>query len=705
MAGGAFVELLARVIAVLAGAVGVGGVAYAVHRRRLLFQYLLMPVGVVLGYVVALVLPNATGVTGTVPALVRGAIRNGGLAQPPIPFDPGWRFLVVVLLLFVGAAAASIATSLGRPLLAVVVPLPVVLAAALNQPDGRDLISGGVSLVLLVAALLVSYTAELSDQAEGGISRAFEARQLARGGAAMVAVLALLGGLSQASLLFPVKDSPATKPQKPQVQPLKAVKDRPLFDVKSTLTGPWRLGVLDEYDGTSWLLPPFDLDRVVDPATDGTVPGPRRTPVRAEFTVRDLGGFTLPVPAGVVSISGAKGDVGFDPRTQVFRTRSGAAGEGFHYTVEAARPANGTELRASGGGSVPTDIKRFTHIPDPPLDVTELLGKAPTNPFERLQTLRAQLYKNVTAAGSGVPVDINSARVVAMLHGADATPFEIVAAEAMLARWAGLPSRIGYGFSGGSAVAGGREFRPRDGANWLEVYLGEQGWVQIVGTPPRARSSLSADQKNTKPTIHPSDELTLQVYLPVESPNPLQFFQVVRYWLKVAAPFVAGLVALVLVFPWPMKLWRRRSRRRWAEAHGLQGRIAVAYAEFRDLAIDLGIGSASDTPLDFLDATVDDDEHAELAWLVTRALWGDLARDLRDDDAVAAETLAASLRTRLLNAQPVPARASALVSKASLRAPFDRGLPNPWRARKRRRPLATAGRWLASGRRLLPRPT
>jgi hypothetical protein len=705
MAGGAFVELLARAVAVLAGAIGVGGVAYAIRRGRLIYQYLLMPIGIVVGYLVALVLPNATGVTGTVPALVRGAIRNGGLAQPPIPFDPGWRFLVVVLMLFVGAAAASIGTALGKPRLAVVVPLPVVLAAALNQPEGRDLVSGGVSLVLLVAALLVSFTAELSDAAEGGVSRAFEARQLARGGAAMVAVLALLGGLSQAALLFPVKDSPATKPQKPQVQPLKAVKDRPLFDVRSSLTGPWRLGVLDEYDGTSWLLPPFDLDRLVDTAADGTVPGPRRPPVSAEFTVRDLGGFTLPVPAGVVRISGAKGDVGFDPRTQVFRTRSGAAGEGFHYTVQAARPANGTELRSAGSGSLPDDVKRFLEVPDAPVEVTQLMTKAPTNPFERLQTLRAQLYKKVTAAGSGVPVDINAARVVAMLNGSDATPFEIVAAEALLARWAGLPSRIGYGFSGGSAVAGGRQFRPRDGANWLEVYLGEQGWVPIVGTPPRARSSLTADPKNTKPTIRPSDELTLQVYLPLQSPNPLQFFQVVRYWLKVAAPFAAGLVVLVVAFPWPVKLWRRRARRRWAETRGVPGRIAVAYAELRDLAIDLDVGSASDTPLDFLDATVEDDEHAELAWLVTRALWGDLSRDLRDDDAVAAETLAASLRSRLYNAQPVPTRAAALVSKASLRAPFDRGLPNPWRTARRRRRLAGARRWLAARRRaLLPRP-
>lgn len=702
VAGGAFAEFLARLVAVLAGAVGVGGVALAIRQGRVVLQYLLVPAGFILGYVVALVLPNATGVTGTVPELVRAALSNGGLAEPPIPFDPGWRFLIVVLLVFVGAAGASLATALGRPRIAILVPLPVVLAAALNQPEGRDLVSGVVALVLLVGALLVSYTAELADDAEGGaVSRAFELRQLGRGAAAMAAVLAVLGALSQASVLFPVnEDESQAQPQKPQVQPLSAVPDRPLFTVSSTLRGPWRLGVLDEYDGSGWLLPPFDLKRAVEPDSSGSVPGPDRPTLSADFTIKDLGGFTLPAPAGTVRIEGAKGDVGFDPRTQVFRTRRGSAGEGFTYRVQAGRPLTGTELRTAAGGPVPNDVRRFAKVPEPPLEVRRLLDAAPANPFERVQSLRAKLYTSITAAGSGVPVDINSARVVAMLQGGEASPFEIVAAEALLARWAGLPARIGYGFNGGGAVEGGREFRPRDGANWLEVHLGAASWVPIIGTPPKARSSLTADPKNQQPTIKPSDELSLQVYLPIRNENPLQFFQVVRYYLKFALPAMAAGGLLLAVFPYPVKMLRRRRRGRWARRGGPAGRIAVAYAELRDSAIDLGVGSPSATPLEFLDATVEDDEHQELAWLVTRALWGDLARDLRDDDAAAAETLALSLRRRLTGAQNVSARVSAAVSKASLRRPFDAGLPNPWPAPRGR---ATRARVRLLLRRLVPR--
>ncbi len=108
---------------------------------------------------------------------------------------------------------------------------------------------------------------------------------------------------------------------------------------------------------------------------------------------------------------------------------------------------------------------------------------------------------------------------------------------------------------------------------------------------------------------------------------------------------------LVVTFPFFVKLLRTRRRRAWGRDRGPAGRIAVAYSSVRDLAIDLDIGRRSATPLEFLDATVDDEEHAELAWLVTRGLWGDLSRDLRDDDAAAAELLAASLRRRLGGAQ------------------------------------------------------
>lgn len=679
VAGGVFQGWMARPVALAGATAGVGGVWLALRRGKPVLQYGVVPGAFILGYLAALILPNDTGVTGTVPELVRKAVENGGLSQPPVPFDPGWRFLIVALTTLIGAAGASLAIGHHRPKLALLVPLPIVIAGALSQPPGGEVLAGVVALVLLVSGLMMTFSAELADEADAGPR--FEMRQLLRGAAGVAASLVVVGALSQAGALFPEPEVDDTaKPQKPQVRSLKDVRDRPLFEVKADpgvdASGPWRIGVLDEYDDGGWLLPPLDMKRFQDEIAPSFAAD--RATVKALVTIRDIEGFNLPALAAPVSVGNAGGNVGYDPRTQVLRVRKGSPGAGYRYTIEAARPPTGAEL-AAAFGDTPDDVARFAKAPEPPLLVVDLLGSAPGNQWERLQFVRSKLYASVIAAGAGVPVDINPARVSELLRGGAATPYEIVAAEAMLARWAGVPARIGYGFKGGSPLPDGAvEFRPKDGANWLEVWFPNVGWTPIVGTPPRATPSLNNEAKNKEETIRPAEELSLQIYLPVQNENPLFLFQVVRYWLVVALPFAVAGVVFIAALPWLLKLWRRRRRVRWALAHGVAARIAVAYADFRDTALDFNIGDVHATALEFLESVAEDDEHAEMAWLVTRGLYGDLARDLQPADADMAEVMSASLRRRLARAQTGAAQLTAAISKASLRAPYDAALPNTW---------------------------
>lgn len=679
VAAGVFQGWMARPVALVGAAAGVGGVFLAVRRAKPVLQYGVVPGAFILGYLAALILPNDTGVTGTVPELVRKAIENGGLSQPPVPFDPGWRFVIVALMCLVGAAATSLAIGLNRPKLSMLIPLPIVVAAALSQPEGSEVLAGVVALVLLVAALMMTFSAELADDADVGPR--FEIRQLIRGAGGVAASLVVVAAMSQAGALFPEPEVDDTaKPQKPQTQPLNKVRDRPLFEVQAAdgadASGPWRIGVLDTYDKGGWLLPPLDMKRFEDDIA-GDEAGARGT-VRALVTIRDIDGFNLPALAAPTSIGDAGGDVGYDPRTQVLRVRKGSPGEGYRYTIEAARPPTGQEL-AAAFGDTPADLGRFAEAPEPPLIVVDMLATAPNNPWERLQFMRSKLYGSVIAAGAGVPVDINAARVGELLRGGTATPYEIVAAEALLARWAGVPARIGYGFKGGTPLPGGAvEFRPKDGANWLEVWFPSIGWTPIVGTPPKAQPSLNNEAKNVEEAIRPAEELSLQIYLPVQNQNPLFLFQVVRYWLVTLLPVLLLAVLFVAALPWLLKQWRRQRRVRWALAGGPGARIAAAYAEFRDLALDFNVGTAMATPLEFLEAVADDDEHAELAWLVTRGLYGDLSRDLQPSDADAAEAMSASLRRRLARAQSGAAQLTAAISKTSLRTPYDAALPNAW---------------------------
>ncbi len=676
MLGGIFEGSLARMLGVLAVGVGVATIGLAARlSSRSSAEYLLIPAAFLAAVVASIALPNATGSTGTVPELVMRAIRNGGLLQPPVPFDPGWRFLFVSLSVLLAGALCSLGLSTRKPLLMPGLVLPLIFGGGLLQAEGSEVVSTLVSLVTLVGASMVLYTAHVAGET-GGVR--FELRQVVRGAAALVAVCALIAGLSRLEVLFPAADRIVDpKPQKPRIVPLSEVKDEVLFRVESEMPGPWRLGVLDSYDDDTWLLPAVDQQRMAPLGSAGVLDGAEvgGESVTASFTVQALQGFTIPAPPNPVEVDTTTAKI--DRRTQVLRVSGSSPGREFTYTVRAVAPPSGPELAASAG-QVPDELLPYTEVAPMPPGLATLMDGAPPNQWERLQYLRARLYEKVVAAGSGVPAPVRPERVEEMLGGAEATPFEITAAEAMLARWARIPARIGYGFHRGELVQDAWEVRPRHGANWLEAWFPGRGWVPVLGVPPRARASLSSDAKNRDVLTRPSDELTLEIYIPLVKQNPLLLYIVIRYWLLVASPFIATGALLWAFYPALLRSLRSRKRRRWARARGARDRIAVAYAEFRDAANDLNAGDPYDTPLEFLERIAPDDEHEEMAWLVTRSLWGDLSRGITDEDVEAASTMARSLRRRLTRAQTGLTRLLALTSRRSLREPFDPSMPNVW---------------------------
>jgi hypothetical protein len=334
-----------------------------------------------------------------------------------------------------------------------------------------------------------------------------------------------------------------------------------------------------------------------------------------------------------------------------------------------------------------------------------LLSEAPANPWDRLDFARRALSEVVVASGAGSPEDVDNKTVERLLSGNhEGTPFEIVAVEALLTRWAGVPSRIGFGFDGVNIEGeeGLRTVRPKNAAQWLEAYFEGYGWVPLIETPDQAKATLDSDPNARFDTqIQPSDDIAVEVYVPVEVRDARLLFELVRARLLQALPWVAVLLGLWLGYPSAAKTLRRRRRRRWAAARGARAQIVAEYAEFRDAATDLNVGDPFDTPLEYLLRVQEDDQHAELAWLVARVLYGDMADTCTDRDARAAETLALSLRRRMARAQPVQVRLFAAISRSSLRRPYSTELPTvqlPRIARfvriprtRRRRHATTAG--------------
>jgi hypothetical protein len=687
MVGGLFRPFSAHLVALAGVVVGTATAALAQRGRSWsVLQWLTAPLAFLVGLL--LMAPDLGG-GATLSRLVSDAVHSGGLLQPPVPLDPGWKVILVVLLALVATGAASIAMATQRPRLGVALPLPLTMGVAIIQPPSAQLASASLAIVLVVVAMSVAYGAELGR--DGQLGGAFEVRRLVRTSGVAVVLFAAITALNSVGFLFPQPDrNHVIPPQRPPLSP--PISDRVLLSYTAATAQPLRLGVIDTYDQAAhaWLLPGYDanrLERLESPVEIPGQPSPPAsgTPVDVSVTIGDWDGHALPSIAGLARVDGLGGAVSFDPRTQAISLADRPVTAGMRFTLVGEPAPSGRELASAGAAGA--SMQQYLNAPSPPNEVVVVLrdcrdaaqhSRHGNDRFDILQCARQKLFSEVVASGAGVPSDVSPGRVAEMLRGGEASPYEITAAEALIARWAGVPARIGYGYYGGDRQSDGSfQVHPRHAATWLEAYFDGTGWVPILGQPPRATASTSPAEKNKVPAIA-TDHLQLILYIPYQRPSLHLLYETVQYVVVRTVPALLIAVLLLAGYPWLVKALRSRRRRRWAQPLGLAERIAVAYTEMRDRARDLSIGDPTVSPLTFLECVAADAEHEELAWLVSRALWGDLRRDLRSDDALAAERWSRSVARRLDRAQPMGNRLLSRISRASLRDPFSTEVPNLW---------------------------
>ncbi len=679
MVGGVFTGASPRFWAGVAGGLGI---AAAVWIRRLR-NPIVMNIGIALGVLfVGIILAAPGGSVGDVLNLgpfLREAVTSGEVQRPPVEFTLGWRAILGWLMGGLGLAAAWVGIELRRPALGLLIPLPVIAVSAISIPDEQRVASGIAALALFAIGLGLLSGIDLE---EGGEQRslAFELRRAARALPLIGVITVGLFFLAQANVLFPAPlYDPTQSAREPETVPLSDVPDRVLFSVKSQVTGPWRMGSLDVYDGDSWKLPPFAENRTQEVPESGIIDPELRPGVRADFRVEGLNGAVLPGLPNLVGLVAEGPELAYDQRTGVIRLAEGSIQTGLEYTVTAARIPSVQELQSVDVEArlpdelVGVDSERFLDIPPPPPAVQDLLRRAPnSSDWDTLNFMRNEFLDTVVASGAGQPKAVSPERVQDMLAGSqEGTPYEIVAAQAMLARWAGVPSRIGYGFDGGEQGEGGFvEVRPIHGASFLEVYFPGYKWLPLIGTPQQAKASFGEEEQQFNQNVLASDEFAASLYVPTETDPRSFLFEQIRAIFSIVLPVL--LLALLVYFGYPAvrKAYLRARRRSWAQGRGPEARIALAYAELRDLATDFGYRYHDDTPLMFLDRVVPDQEHMELAWLVTRTMWGDLQQEITEEDTRAAEELSGTLKKRLSQAHPFTLRFIAALSRLSLRYPY-----------------------------------
>ncbi len=672
--GSIFEGLPGKIHPAIAGLCGIGVAAQASRRKSALVANLTIILGITAVGIV-LVLPEGLDNITKLSTILKEAAAARSVLRPPAEFLPGFQLIVGWLMACVGFAAGWVGIEMRKPVIGMIVPLPLIAMGAISVPDNSKLGAGLAALVLMILglALLSSLNNLTASEGNPAPSLAYEARRAAKALPLIGFLVAAMFALAKTGFLFPAPYiDPVRDAQRPKAVPLSQVEDKVLFQVRSKISGPWRIGLLDIYQENEWRLPPFAESDLQPVPESGIVDSTLEAGRQADFLIKGLGGSVLP---GLPNTTGvvAKGSYAYDPRTGNIRLTEGQIRDNLSYTVQSADLPTEEALKALNF-QLPKNVKRFAEIPDPPPQIQGLLDEAPKEPvWDRLEFLRKRLLETVTAAGPGTPVAVPPSKVEDMIFGKkEASPFEIVAAQAMLARWAGVPARIAYGYDGGELVGEGiREVRPKHGASWLEVYFPGFKWLPLIGSPLKAKTNLTPEgPTNADPNVQPSEDIAVQVYIPLRIEEKGFIYDQIRRIVLLLIPIALVALIVYLVYPSIAKSIRKSRRRGWAESHGPIARIEVAYAEFRDTCSDFGYGSSHATPLGFYDKFVEDEEHREFAWLVTRILYGDLREEVDLDDATAAQELSRSLRVRLKQAQPLTLRTIALMSRLSLKNPY-----------------------------------
>jgi TgpA N-terminal domain/Transglutaminase-like superfamily len=629
LAGAAFASAFDAgdlVVPVAAGAVGaaaVSAVLTGVGRRRLAVASL---------GAVALLVPLAMVAIGGGPSDVLTGVQDGArsILTSAVPTPAGPPVLVVPFALT--AVAAFLGAEIGqrtRSAAAPVVPSLVVLIGGLafglagSRPDGWVIVAWMVAAGLMIGVRrLGESTGAAGGPAPAGSPGAESTPVLAtaavRRALAVVPVVLLAAAVGHAAgprlpgagdrdrfELRDLVDQPA--PPRQMANPLDVMTgllegpDDTVFVAEtSERVDRWRLAVLDTYDGQTWFSDVSYVPaghRLPEPA-DGLVEGGRT--VTQTIEPAGLEGHWLPVVDRPVSIS--VDDVLFDSESGVLLTSAGRLPDAYEAT-SVVPEANAAELAAA---SVATDdeAERALDLPSwVPEDLTaaaDEITAGSTSAYMRATAIERFLAQSTAEvpfrlAVERPPTGHSFGHLRCFLFnvercGRQGSTEQFVAAYALLARSAGLPTRIAVGFTS-SGNAGRDDVTAHEATAWTEVKFDGLGWVpfnpvpnpDVTTTPPPAdvAGGGASPDGQTSTTVARPDETT-EDEEPADEEETSAGDGGVLPWVVAAAVVLVA----VLVTPTVVRSRRRSRRRRAADAGE---RIAGAWAEAVDQLARSGV--------------------------------------------------------------------------------------------------------------------
>ncbi|GAA1526615.1 DUF3488 and transglutaminase-like domain-containing protein [Agromyces terreus] len=387
--------------------------------------------------------------------------------------------------------------------------------------------------------------------------------------------------------------------------------DRPYFTLLT----------LDRFEGDVWSVAdrPVDGDNTVDelgsPAGLGPDVATSEHPI--DVLVNEVRTTWLPVPYPSTRIDGLQGSWFWDDESLTVRSAdTNTAGQRYEVTRLAVEPTV-EQLRSAGAAAAAAQVDaRYLELPE---EMPEIIGTTAANlaagtgsSYDTAVAIQAYLRSPDFDYSTEAPVD----------GGYDGGGFEVIASfleqkqgycvhfastMAVLAREAGIPSRISIGYTSGTPTTDRVDGVQRvqvdshDLHAWPELYFSGVGWVPFEPTPGRGSvpeySRPGAGQSPTsvlptgpastaaptgRPDLDPDRGLAGQAGDPLSNSAPMQ-----------AGVLLLGVV-LLLSIPAIVRALQRAGRRRRIIRGGAPA--DAAWQEFAATAIDLGIGVPAGTP-------------------------------------------------------------------------------------------------------------
>ena len=263
-----------------------------------------------------------------------------------------------------------------------------------------------------------------------------------------------------------------------------------VFTVRSQVPSYWRLTSLDTFTGDSWVATNSYRGFGAKLPGVSAVPAGTRT-VQEQFHVLALESVWLPAAFTPVAVTGVRG-VGYDSSSSSLIT-SHKTSDGLEYTVTSYQylsTLDPAKLESAPPVRADPAVSRYLNLPPtvPPsvYNLSKQITMGQRTEYDKALALQdfflgPSFTYSLNPQSDGVGNDALSNFLFSTRTGYCQ---QFAGAYAVLARAAGLPTRLAVGFATGTAQVGGAyRVTDADAHTWPEVYFGPKiGWVPFEPT-------------------------------------------------------------------------------------------------------------------------------------------------------------------------------------------------------------------------------